>query len=321
MFDFSVTDWLHDAIGLSIEMQGNLFRSLIAILILWLIQAGMNRYLVSRIEEPAVRYRTRKSVVYLFVFIGVLIVGRIWYTGVRSLATFLGLLTAGIAIALSDLIASFAGWLFIIWRRPFEVGDRIQVGEHSGDVVDQRIFLFTIMEIGNWVDADQTTGRIIHVPNSKVFREPIANYSRGVHFIWNELPILVTFESQWEDAKQILQSIAETATSEVSGTAMVEMRRARSRFLLGDVDLTPRVYTSVEDSGVMLTIRYICDPRRRRASAETLWEEVLRAFAARDDIDFAYPSVRYYDNRSEGKVGARATDPITPANQPRSRSS
>lgn len=321
MFDFSVTSWLNDALGLSREVQGNLFRSLIAIFIIWLVHAGANRYLVSRIEEPGVRYRTRKSIVYLFVFIGVLVVGRIWYTGVRSLATFLGLLTAGVAIALSDLLASFAGWLFIIWRRPFEVGDRIQVGDHAGDVVDQRIFLFTIMEIGNWVDADQTTGRIIHVPNSKVFREPIANYSRGVRFIWNELPILVTFESQWEDAKEILQEIAENATAEVSGTAMAEIRRARSRFFLGDVDLAPRVYTSVEDSGVMLTLRYICDPRRRRASAERLWEDVLRAFATRDDIDFAYPSVRYYDNRTEGKIGARAGDPMTAVDQPRSQPS
>ena len=78
---------------------------------------------------------------------------------------------------------------------------------HAGDVIDIRLFQFSINEIGNWVDADQSTGRIIHIPNGIVFTEPQANYTAGFQYIWNEIPVLVTFESDWKKAKQILTDI------------------------------------------------------------------------------------------------------------------
>src|SRR5207247_865051 len=93
---------------------------------------------------------------------------------------------------------------FILWRRPFEVGDRVQIGPHAGDVIDLGLFQFTLNEIGAWVNADQSTGRIIHVPNGKVFTDPVANYNKGFRYIWNEVPVVVTFESDWRKAKQIL---------------------------------------------------------------------------------------------------------------------
>lgn len=92
-----------------------------------------------------------------------------WFKGIQSLATFLGLVSAGLAIALKDLVTGLAGWIFIIWRKPFGVGDLIQIGNNSGDVIDIRPFKFIIMETGNWVDADQSTGRITHIPNSSVY--------------------------------------------------------------------------------------------------------------------------------------------------------
>ncbi|MBZ0199912.1 MAG: mechanosensitive ion channel family protein [Ignavibacteriaceae bacterium] len=80
---------------------------------------------------------------------------------------------------------------FILERKPFTVGDRIQTGDVAGDVIDLRIFRFTRMEISNWVDAEQRTGRTIHVPNGKVFTEWQANYSTGFQYIWNEISVLV----------------------------------------------------------------------------------------------------------------------------------
>lgn len=106
-----------------------------------------------------------------------------------------------------DPLINFAGWMFIMLRKPFVVGDRIQIGEHRGDVIDTRIFQFTMVEIGNWVDSDQSTGRIIHIPNGWVFNHSTANYSQGFAFIWNELPIIITFESNWEKAKKILTAV------------------------------------------------------------------------------------------------------------------
>jgi small-conductance mechanosensitive channel len=186
------------------------------------------------------------------------------------------------------------------------VGDRIQIGSNAGDVIDIRVFQFTLMEIGNWVGADQSTGRIIHVPNGKVFAEPLANYSKGFHYIWNEIAVLITFESDWQKAKEILLGIGSRHAEELSASAEDRVRRAARRFMIFYTKLTPTVYTTVKDSGVLLTIRYLCEPRRRRGSEEAIWEDILTEFAGCADIDFAYPTRRFYDSLLEKKSANRA---------------
>jgi small-conductance mechanosensitive channel len=185
------------------------------------------------------------------------------------------------------------------------VGDRIEIGGHRGDVIDQRLFMFSLMEVGNWVDADQSTGRVIHVPNGKIFTEVLANYSQGFHHIWNEVPVLVTFESDWRKAKRILEEIAGHHGTRLSANAEQKVREAAKKFMIFYSTLTPAVYTTVRDCGVLLTIRSLCDPRQRRNTEQAIWEDILDAFAKEDDIDFAYPTTRLYANDREGKRGVR----------------
>jgi small-conductance mechanosensitive channel len=302
----AITDWLQTTLGLSPAALDRISDSLIAILVLWLVRRITLAVIWRRVEDVRVRYRWQKTTSYIVVPLGILIVGRIWFEGFSSIATFLGLVSAGIAIALKDLLVNLAGWVFILWRRPFEVGDRIQLGEHSGDVIDVRIFQFTLLEIGNWVGADQSTGRVVHVPNGKVLTDTLANYSKGFQYIWNELPVLITFESNWRKAKDILAEIAEKHAAHVTGHAEERIKEVSRKFMIFYSTLTPTVYTSVADCGVLLTVRYLCEPRLRRSSTQAIWEDVLLAFGKCEDIDFAYPTYRFYDNPREGKPAARA---------------
>jgi small-conductance mechanosensitive channel len=265
----------------------------------WAVLFVMRR----RTDDVRTRYYWRKAVTYTISILGLLLIGRVWLPGVGSIATFLGLLGAGIAVALKDALQNLAGWLFILWRRPFAVGDRIQIGDDAGDVIDLRIFQFTLLEIGNWVDADQSTGRVVHVPNGKVFSQSTANYTRGFPYIWNEIAVLVTFESDWQAAKQILHAIAARHAEHNSALAEKQILEASRRFMIFYSTLKPTVYTSVKDSGILLTIRYLCEAGHRRGTTEAIWEDVLREFALRDDVDFAYPTLRYYDNAREGRPG------------------
>lgn len=290
--------------GLSPETQQKLVESAVIVLMLMLLRNIALRILRRSTDDVRVRYQWRKTIAYTTVVIGVVVLSRVWLGIFDNLGTFFGLLSAGLAIALKDPIVNLAGWLFIMWRRPFIVGDRVQIGDQAGDIIDQRIFQFTLLEIGNWVHADQSTGRIIHMPNGKVFTEPQANYTRGFRYIWNELPVLVTFESNWRRAKEKLQEIANHHAEELSEEAERRILEASRSFMIFYSALTPIVYTSVEDSGVMLTVRYLCDPRRRRGTAEAIWEDILDALGQMDDVDLAYPTMRYYDNRAEGKPGA-----------------
>lgn len=269
-------------------------------IILWIVRRN--------VEDQRSRWHWRRGTSYAVATIALFVVGRVWFDGVRSLATFLGLLAAGLALALKEPVQNFAGWIFIMTRRPFVLGDRIQVGAHAGDVVDERIFSFSLLEIGNWVDADQSTGRVIHVPNGKVFTEPIANYTRGFPYIWNELRVVVTFESDWRTAKALLLEIVERHASDVLATIEEDVRNSSRHYLIHHGTLTPTVYTSVEENGVGLTMRYLCKARARRGTAQTLWEEMLEAFAAHDDIRIAYPTIRYYDRPRE--LDGRTADRI-----------
>jgi len=246
------------------------------------------------IDDVRARYRWSKGSGYVaFTAVAVFVIA-IWLEAGTQLGTFLGLVGAGLAIALKDPVSDLAGWIFILWRRPFDLGDRVQIGAHAGDVVDIRVFQFTILEIGNWVAADQSTGRIIHVPNARVFTEPLANYTSQFEFLWTEIPVLVTFESDWKRAKALLEEIAAEHASGVSEEAERALRRASRKFLIFYQKLTPIVYTSVENSGVLLTMRYLCKPRQRRGTAQAIWEAVLDAFAAEPDVELAYPTYRAY---------------------------
>jgi len=161
-------------------------------------------------------------------------------------------------------------------------------------VIDVRIFQFTLMEIKNWIKAEQSTGRVIHIPNGKVFTETQANYSKGFKYIWNEIPVLVTFESGWEKAKEILFEIVKKHSAHLSDRAEKKLREVSSRYMIFYSNLTPTVYTSVQDCGVLLTLRYLCKPRNRRDTEQAIWEEILKEFANHPDIDFAYPTTRFY---------------------------
>ncbi len=299
-----VEQWIHDSLGISLVVQEKILLSLLVIFLVWFVRRLVLRAVFARLEDIRARYQWQKNSSYVAALLVLLVIGRVWFEGFQSIATYLGLLSAGLAIALKDLVADLAGWMFIMWRRPFEVGDRIEIGDRSGDVIDIRIFQFTLMEIGNWVAADQSTGRVIHVPNWKVFSESLANYSKGFQYIWDEIPVLLTFESDWKKGKSILDEIARKHAEHLTEGASRKVREASSKFMIFYSTLTPKVYTSVQDSGVLLTLRFLCNPRLRRGTEEAIWEDILDAFAATPEIDFAYPTQRFYDNRAEGKPGA-----------------
>ena len=285
-----------------------LLLSAFIIVLLWAGKYLFLKIVLRETHDPKKLYKWRKNTNYVVVVIGFFLVGRLWFEGIQSIATFLGLLSAGLAIALKDPITDLVAWLFIIWRRPIDMGDRIQVGDTRGDVIDLRLFKFTLNEIGNWVDADQSTGRIIHVPNHMIFSESIANYSSEFRFIWNEIPVLVTFESDWKKAKEILSEVIKVYTKDMTIDAQKQILKAARSYMIYYNVLTPIVYTTVKDSGIMLTIRYITDPRKRRSTQEKIWEDVLERFGNEDDIDFAYPTQRIYYNLKEGKPGTIPKD-------------
>jgi len=229
--------------------------------------------------------------------------------------------SAGLAIALQNPLSNLAAWFFIVIRKPYTTGDRIRIDEHVGNIIDITLFQTTILEVGGGEDG-QSTGRIVHLPNGWVFKRSVRNDTQGFDFVWAEIAVTVTFESDWRRAKEMLLEVARGKTPVSKEQAEAQMRKAAQRLAISYGFLTPVVWTKVEASGVSLIVRYPCPPRERRAVTSRIWERILVAYESEENIDFAYPTWRRFDHAAEGR-GVRPTrrpGPKKPRRKPDRRS-
>ncbi len=283
-----LTAYWRENISINPDLQVKLILTAAGFSLLWLAWRLVCLAGYRYVHDVRVRYRMTRSFSLLAMLLGTILFWLVWAETLKSIMTFLGLFSAGVAFALKDAVMNAFGSLFILWRRPFDVGDRIEIGGLAGDVIDTRVFHFTLLEIGKWVDEGQSTGRIILIPNGKVFTEPLANYSQGFQFIWNEIAVPVTFDSDWRKAKGLLLQIANRHTEQLGEEAAQGVRKASQKYMIYFSKLTPAVYTAVKESGIVLTVRYLCRPQRRRDSVQAIWESILSEFAAHPGIALAY---------------------------------
>jgi small-conductance mechanosensitive channel len=284
-------DWLN-TIDFTTTVWMKAFASIVTIVAVTVVRWLVMRSVIHRVEDTELVFRLRKATTYVATAIIIVALVFIWVDAFGDLGTVLGLLSAGIAIALADVFLNMAGWVYLVLRRPFRVGDRIQMGEHAGDVVDIRLFRFTVLEIGNWVAADQSTGRLVHIPNGKIFREPEASYTEAFAQVWHEIEVLITFESDWERMEVIMRGILAHHATSVESAAASEVRKASRQYLIRYRELGPNVYLTTRDSGILLTGRLLVHSRERRGLDDAVWRELLTALAAEPGIDLAYPTYR-----------------------------
>jgi small-conductance mechanosensitive channel len=207
-----------------------------------------------------------------------------------SISSVIGLAGAGLAIALQDPIVSLVGWFLIIGKAGITVGDRVEINNVKGDVIDIGLLRTTVLEVGNWVGGEQSTGRVVFFPNSFIFKSHFFNYSTGNSLIWDEVHITVTYESDWKRAQEIIENVAHPICKEFVEKAKVSQAEVSRRFHINLGTLTPYVYVSIVESGVDLVLRYLTEIRRRRSSRDQICREVLGAFDSESRIDLVHPT-------------------------------
>jgi small-conductance mechanosensitive channel len=305
MSDF--IEWLRNLfhVGLS-DVQIKVVLTVLIFLVQWIVKRILLRSVNKIQSSQTARYNWRKTISYATNALAFVGIAFLWSNQFGSFATFLGLLSAGLAIAFKDPIVNMAGWYYIVFRKPFKVGDRVEVDKHVGDVVDISLYEFRVVEIGNWVNGDQSTGRILHIPNMRVFSSVIGNYNALVDYIWDETEVNITYESNWRKAKELLQEILLKHAPQIYEHAEEELKALSGEFFIQNTKLTPTVYTNVMEHGITLSLRYLCKPNRRRVAKEEIWEAVLDCFAVHEDIKLAYQTRRIVNdsptiNSNKGK--------------------
>lgn len=244
------------------------------------------------ISDLKTRHLTRKRTIYFMNGIILILTVFVWLEHMSSVTVFISVVGAGIALALQEVLLCIAGWCYIVLRDPFEVGDRIELGGVKGDVIDIRVFQTALLEIGNWVESDQSTGRIVNIPNSSIFKKETFNYNQGFEFIWNEIKVIITFESSWEKAEAIMLEEAEKVATGKEDIIKQKIDYMTRKYMIKYGKLTPIVYTEIKDSGVELSLRYLTEAKKRRVTQDALNRAILEAFAKEPGVDFAYTTYR-----------------------------
>ncbi|MEE9177770.1 MAG: mechanosensitive ion channel domain-containing protein [Acidimicrobiia bacterium] len=293
-------EWLADTLGIADRTVEQAVISFVVVAGLITLRWAILRWLRPQLEDVESQYRATKLTNAAITVTALISLLFIWIDAFASLTTFLGLLSAGIAIALGDLLKNMAGWAYIMTRKPFQVGDRIEVRGRHGDVADVRLFRFTLMEVGNWVEGDQITGRLVHVPNGVIFTDDLANYTEGFDYIWEEIGFTVTFESSWERGEELLRQAIRTAVPEAKEEASEGIWQTARDYRLTIGELDSDVFIRVDDHGVTLIGRYLVNVRQRRMVKSTLWRSILDAVGGEPAVSFAYPTTRtYFDSPIE----------------------
>ena len=272
---------------------GKIVTLLIGIAIIWTIIKILKRNLFSRIKDNENRYRAKKVSTFIGYTLSIILLAVIYSDKLGGFTVALGVAGAGIAFALQEVIASFAGWLAILFGGFYRTGDRVQLGGIKGDVMDIGVLRTTVMEIGQWVDGDLYNGRIVLIANSFVFKEPVFNYSGDFPFLWDEIKIPIQYGSDYDKTKEILLTAATSISDDVSELSVERWRVLQRKYRLEDAETAPVVSLTANDNWVEFTLRYIVIYKKRRVTKTFLFTNILKAINATNGaVKFASSTVQ-----------------------------
>ncbi|WP_418263807.1 mechanosensitive ion channel family protein [Flavobacterium faecale] len=252
----------------------------IGIGVIWLVVRLIQRNLLSKIQGNDNSYRAKKISNYAGYLLTIVLVTVVFSDRLGGLTVALGVAGAGIAFALQEVIASFAGWLAIMFGDFYKTGDRVQLGGIRGDVMDIGVLRTTIMETGQWVDGDLYNGRIVLIANSYVFKEPVFNYSGDFPFLWDEIKIPVQYGSDYDMARALLLEIGGKVAGDLTQQSREKWMGLQNKFRLEEAQTEPMVSLIANDNWVEFTLRYVVMYKRRRATKTELFTQILKSFEA-----------------------------------------
>lgn len=266
----------------------NLFYTCIALFVCYLLFGIIfNGIIVDRIKDEKLQYSFRKTIDIIFWVVFAIITLRIWVVNPQALLVSYGIIAAGLAVALQDMFKNFAGGLIIITNKLYRVNDRIEINGKVGDVIDVGILYTTIFEIKEWVGGDQPTGRITKIPNGFVLMQSINNYTQDHNFIWDEIEIVLTYESNWQKAVKNIPIIIEKNTLQFEEVAEKDIKKLKQKYYITKKELKPKVYLQLTDNWISLSFRYLTDAKQRRQVKHDLSLEILKYIEKNKDMQIS----------------------------------
>ncbi|MDQ6843646.1 MAG: mechanosensitive ion channel family protein [Bacteroidota bacterium] len=267
---------------------GKIVAVCIGVAVIWIIVKALQKNLFSKIKGNDNRYRAKKVSSFAGYILTIILIAVVYSNKLGGFTVALGVAGAGIAFALQEVIASFAGWLAIMFGGFYKTGDRVQLGGIKGDVMDIGVLRTTIMETGQWVDGDLYNGRIVLIANSYVFKEPVFNYSGDFPFLWDEIKLPIQYGSNYDRTKEILLKVGEEVAGDLGEQSREKWHALQNKYRLEDAQTNPMVSLIANDNWVEYTLRYVVNYKKRRATKTELFTKILKEVdATNGEIKFA----------------------------------
>src|SRR6202166_3734282 len=272
-----MNDLLRQAVSLSLFLK--CVAAGVGILVIHAAFRVLEQTLPRRFGRVDARYKVRKFVVFSGYVATVLFLAILFEDRLGRLSFAIGVAGAGVAVALQDVLASIAGAFSIGFSKLYFVGDRVQIGDTHGDVIDIGLLRTTLMETGDWVSRDLYNGRIARIPNSTVLRGSVFNYSQGFRFIWDEINVLFKITSDCQLARAMLLRAANEAIGEYLVEAQSSWKVMSDNYQSATPPLEPTISLVVNAGSLEFTVSYVVDYTKRTARKDQLFTKIVEEVA------------------------------------------
>ncbi|MFN3604068.1 MAG: mechanosensitive ion channel family protein [Leptonema sp. (in: bacteria)] len=211
---------------------------------------------------------------YIFISILFLFYTPVFLPSIKEFITILSIFGAGVLLVFREVLVNFYSFFFILIRKPFQIGDRIQIQNFYGDVLDVRLQDFSMLQLYPQKYGGQSSGRVIHIPNSFILLHPIINFSKEFLFNWLEIRIPITLNSDWKKVEILILSIVNKILQ--SNTLNEEkIHFSKNEYSIHFSRLTPKTYVEFSNGAIVITVRFLCEPKKQRIFKDIFWREFL----------------------------------------------
>ena len=285
----SISDWLFSSLR-DIAMRALL--SFFLIIIVFSFRNIFLAFISKKGKEPTYKLQLKKNSSYISAFLIILILIPVWLPSIQNFLAVIGIFGAGFIIVMKESIVNITGWLYLMIRRPFEEGNRIEIGSYIGDVIEIRLQEFSMIEVRSRDHGGQSTGRVLHVPNSMIFTSVLANASKEFSFSWNEMRIPLTPSSDWEKAVKIIEETAKNTIEKISREDQ-RILHSENTYAIRYSRLEPGVYVEFYKGAIVVTLRHLVEPRKLRQTTDLIWRSLLISFKNDGSIELSPHSENY----------------------------
>lgn len=254
------------------------------------------------IKKPKVLNIVRIVISYVLNTVIVVLTIRVWMEATDSIMLATVLFLAFLSLSAKDLYIDVICWILIIYRKYFQIYDRIEINGIKGKVLKITPMSFNLMELGNWFTADSPTGRVVKIPNSWILKHSLYNYSDMSPVVWKENKYTLTFASDWQKAMEMMTGICDRYIERDVMPKIVAAEEAEKwlkGFELYDGKLQTRIDIETTDEGIVLKLHYPAFYTESTKIRTYLNDKILRAFDSFGKIEMAGNTLYIYQNKTK----------------------